>query len=114
MAQVRETGDAYWTAQVQIQVSEARGWLAHARGDQQQALSSLREAAAQEDALVKRPITPGPVIPAREQLADLLLEVDQPDAALREFEFVLKNSRGRRNALSGMARAKQLSTSRSP
>jgi hypothetical protein len=111
LAQVRKTGDAYWTAQVQIQVSEAGGWLAHARGDQQQALNSLREAATQEDALVKRPITPGPVIPAREQLADLLLEVNQPDAALREFEFVLRNSRGRRNALSGMARAKQLSTS---
>jgi hypothetical protein len=65
----------------------------------------LCAAALQEDALAKRPITPGPVIPAREQLADLLLEIDQPAEALREYEHVLKNSPARRNALSGAVSA---------
>ena len=100
LAEVRMTGDDYWTAQVQIQVSQAEGWLAYARSESQQAIASLRAAAGLEDQLAKRPITPGPVIPAREQLAGLLLETNQPAEALREYERVLKNSPGRRNALS--------------
>ena len=109
LAEIRNGGDDYWTGQVQIQASQAEGWLWHLRGDDREAISSLRTAALQEDALSKRPITPGPAIPAREQLADLLLEIDQPAEALREYERVLKNSPGRRNALSGAARAAALS-----
>ena len=107
--EVRKGGDDYWTSQLEIQALEGEGWLAHVRGDNRQAISSLGTAALQEDALAKRPITPGPVIPAREQLAELLLEIDQPADALREYEHVLKNSPRRRNALSGAARAAALS-----
>ncbi len=109
LATVRNTGDDYWTSQVQIQLLQGEAWLWHLRGDDRQAISSLRAAALQEDALAKRPITPGPVIPAREQLADLLLEIDQPAEALREYERVLKNSPGRRNALSGAVSAAERS-----
>ena len=105
LAEVRKSGDDYWAGQVQIQALQGEGWLWHLRGDDRQAISSLRAAALQEDALAKRPITPGPVIPAREQLADLLLEIDQPAEALREYEHVLKNSPGRRSALSGAVSA---------
>ena len=107
--EVRKGGDDYWTSQLEIQALEGEGWLAHVRGDDRHAISSLGTAALQEDALAKRPITPGPVIPAREQLAELLLEIDQPADALREYEHVLKNSPRRRNALSGAARAAALS-----
>jgi hypothetical protein len=107
--EVRQASDDYWTGQVQIQVSQADGWLWHLRGDDRQAISSLRAAALQEDALAKSPITPGPVIPTREQLASLLLEIDQPAEALREYDRVLKNSPGRRNALSGAASAAERS-----
>jgi len=106
---VRNSGDDYWTSQVQVQVSQAEGWLRHVRGDDRQAISLLSAAAQQEDEFAKRPITPGPVVPAREQLADLLLEINQPAEALHEYERVLKNSPGRRNALSGAARAAALS-----
>jgi tetratricopeptide (TPR) repeat protein len=108
-AEVRTAGDDYWNGQVQIQAAEAEGWLAHVRGDEQQAASSLRAAVDQQDRLAKRPITPGPVIPAREQLADLLLETKQFTEALREYELVLNHSPGRRNALVGAARAAELS-----
>jgi hypothetical protein len=111
LAEVRQSGDDYWTGQVQIQMAEAEGWLANARDDQQQALASLRAAAEMEDRLAKRPITPGPVIPAREQLAEFLLETNQPTKALREYQYVLKHSPGRRNALSGAARATGLTKS---
>lgn len=109
LAEVRMTGDDYWTAQIQIQVSQAEGWLAYARSESQQAIASLRAAAGLEDQLAKRPITPGPVVPAREQLAGLLLETNQPAEALREYERVLKNSPSRRSALSGAARSATLS-----
>jgi len=109
LATVRNSGDGYWAAQLQIQLSEAEGWLEHARGNDQQATSSLRAAAEQEDQLAKRPITPGPVIPAREQLADLLLLANQPAAALREYESSLQKAPGRRNALVGAAQAAQRS-----
>lgn len=109
LTEVRKGGDDYWTSQVQIQVSQAEGWLAFARSEPQQAVSLLSSAADQEDQLTKRPITPGPVIPAREQLADLLLEANRPADALREYELVLKHSPGRRNALFGAAKAAQLS-----
>lgn len=108
LTDVGELGDDYWTAQVQIQLSEAEGWLASAQADSQRAAALLRAAADREDRLTKRPITPGPVIPAREQLGDLLLESNQPVDALREFETSLKTSPRRRRALAGAMNAAQL------
>lgn len=109
LEEVRKAGDDYWAQQVQIQALQAEGWLAQAYSKTKEALSSLRKAADMEDELAKRPITPGPAVPAREQLADLLLETNQPGDALREYELTLKRSPGRRNALAGAARAAELS-----
>jgi hypothetical protein len=109
LAQAHRSADEYWSTQVRIEVSEAEGWLEHARGNDQQSATLLRAAADQEDQFAKRPITPGPVIPAREQLADLLLEGNNPAAALREYESSLQKTPGRRNALAGAARAADLS-----
>jgi Tfp pilus assembly protein PilF len=53
-------------------------------------------------------VTPGPIVPAREQLADLLLEAKKPSEALAEFENALKDAPGRREALAGRARAAEL------
>ena len=108
LVQARQSADEYWSTQVQIQVSEAEGWLEHARGNNQQAATLLRVAADQEDRFAKRPITPGPVTPAREQLADLLLETNQPAIALREYESSLQKTPGRRNGLAGAARSAAL------
>jgi hypothetical protein len=109
LTEVRNAGDDYWTSQLQVQSLQAEGWLWHARGDDHQATSILSAGASQEDGVAKRPMTPGPVTPAREQLADLLLDANHPAEALHEYELVLKSSPGRRNALSGAARAATLS-----
>jgi hypothetical protein len=50
-------------------------------------------------------VTPGAVLPAREQLADLLLETGKPAGAAVEYEAVLKGSPGRRNSLRGLKAA---------
>ena len=49
-------------------------------------LATLREAADLEDRNEKHIVTPGRIVPARELLADMLLEAGQPAAALKEYE----------------------------
>ena len=53
----------------------------------------------------KHPATPAEVLPARELLADLLLELNDPAAALKEYEMSLRTDRNRFRSLLGMARA---------
>ena len=47
----------------------------------------MRASADEEDAIEKLPVTPGPIVPAREQLGYLLLEQNQPALALKEFRI---------------------------
>jgi len=81
--------NTYWAEQAAIQQMAAQAWLAQGAGLKEEALRLMRIAADREDQTEKHPVTPGPVIPARELLADLLLENDQPVAALAEIERVL-------------------------
>jgi hypothetical protein len=107
--QLRTEGDDYWATQVGILAREVKAWSAQADGKPGEALASLREAADEEDAIEKLPVTPGPIVPAREQLGDLLLEQKHPDRAFVEFQAALVNAPGRRGAVQGAAQAAQLS-----
>jgi hypothetical protein len=110
---VKATGNSYWLMQVHVQLLQAQGWTAHARGKSDDAVALLRSAAAEEDAVEKLPVTPGPIIPAREQLADLLLTLKRPQEALHEFEVSLSQAPGRRGALTGAAQASELAGEKS-
>ena len=68
----------------------------------------MSAAADLEDKTEKHPVTPGPLLPARELLADLLMELDQPAKALPEYEKVLRSSPRRFNATYGAGRAAEL------
>jgi tetratricopeptide (TPR) repeat protein len=103
--QLRATGDDYWSTQTGVLASEVMAWSAQASGDSHQALVLLRAAADQEDAVEKSAVTPGPILPAREQLGDLLLQQKQPELALKEFQTALAEAPGRRGALQGIAHA---------
>ncbi|HVV98184.1 MAG TPA: hypothetical protein VHC92_13665, partial [Rhodanobacteraceae bacterium] len=105
---LRSRNDAYWTTQTEVLASSARAWQLAASGKHDEAIARLRAAADQEDAIEKRPVTPGPIVPAREQLGDLLLERGRADDALREFRIALAESPNRRGALTGAARAAEL------
>ena len=107
--QLRTSGNGYWATQVAILRQEVTAWSAQANGKPQEAATLLRTAADQEDAVEKLPVTPGPIIPAREQLGDLLLEQNHPTLALKEFETALTNAPGRRGSLQGAAHATALS-----
>ncbi|HEY6307373.1 MAG TPA: hypothetical protein VI488_13040 [Candidatus Angelobacter sp.] len=65
----------------------------------------MKRAADEEDAVEKLSVTPGPVVPAREQLGDLLEQLGHPDAALAEYENALRDSPARRGALQGALRS---------
>jgi tetratricopeptide (TPR) repeat protein len=106
--QLREAGDEYWATQIHVQLNSARAWATYAEGKNDDALELMRAAADEEDAVEKQPVTPGAILPTREQLGDLLLELNQPADALKEFERVLVMTPQRRNALAGASRAREL------
>ena len=101
-------GDYDWAKQVEIELQVASAWLAHSEGKHEESLRVMRAAADLDDATDKHPVTPGAILPAREQLGELLLEVRQPTAALREFETSLLSAPNRFNGLYGAARAARL------
>jgi len=94
-----------WATQVEIQRRAAAGWLARAEKKDAEALALMRSAADLEDSTDKHPVTPGSILPAREQLADLLSELGQPAAALAEYETSLRSSPARLNSYDGAAKA---------
>jgi hypothetical protein len=97
--------DAYWAEQVDIQRETAEGVALFAAGRQEEGLIALRAAADHQGRTEKHVVTPGPLAPARELLAEALLEAGQSAAALREFEAVQQTEPRRFRAVAGAARA---------
>lgn len=102
---LRERGDSYWATVVQAQRLAGEAWVAHALGDDEAALRLAREAAEVEESVEKHPVTPGPILPARELEGDLLLELDRPAEALSAYEITLQREPNRARTLFGAARA---------
>jgi len=65
---------------------EVAAWSALAQGKRDEALSLMRSAADAEDKTEKHIVTPGRIVPARELLGEMLLELKRPADALKEFE----------------------------
>jgi tetratricopeptide (TPR) repeat protein len=97
--------DTYWGNQVEVQRLAAAGILAHVQGDDKKAVALVRAAADLDATMDKHPATPSSVLPARELLADLLLELNEPAAALIEYRAMLSTDPNRFGSLLGAARA---------
>jgi tetratricopeptide (TPR) repeat protein len=84
-----------------IQRGEMLAWTAFADGASADALKSMRESADLQDKVGQGEVD----IPAREMLADMLLELGRPAEALVEYQEALKLSPNRFNGLynAGMA-----------
>ena len=95
--------NAYWSKQIEVQRQEVAAWILHASGKGSEAVKAMTAAAELEESMDKAPVTPGPIIPAREMLADLLMQQARPSEALGEFEAVLRVAPNRFNALWGAA-----------
>src|SRR5213594_2903917 len=103
--QLRASGDEYWATQIHVQLNSALAWISHAEGKEDEALKLMLTAADEEDAVEKQPVTPGAIVPAREQLGDLLLETGNTKEAQKEFQKALSMTPKRRGALLGAERA---------
>jgi hypothetical protein len=97
--------DPYWPEQLRIQQQVASAWIVFAEGRKAEAVEALRAAADAEDATDKSAISPGPLVPARELLGEMLLAVGKPAEALKAFEATMKKEPNRFRATYFAAKA---------
>jgi hypothetical protein len=98
----------YWAEQIDIQADLVRGLAVVAEGKRDEGAEFVKAAAKREDATEKHVVTPGPLVPAREVYAELLLETKKGSDALTEFEAVLKKEPNRYRALLGASKAARM------
>ena len=101
-------GEYDWGTQVEIQRQIAAAWLAAAEGEGAQAVKLMRQAAILDEATEKHPVTPGSILPAREQVGELLLQLTKPSEAFVEFKASLARAPGRLNSVRGAVRSAAL------
>jgi tetratricopeptide (TPR) repeat protein len=100
-AKLMEKSRTYEANQVQIQVLASQAWILFYEGNKDEAIRLMTEAAKMEDATDKHPVTPGEVLPARELLADMFMEIKEYTKALEAYEADLQRHAGRFNGLYG-------------
>jgi hypothetical protein len=112
IARMRQLRDAttdskfdYFKNHLDLQMKTASAWVTCVRGKPDDAVEVLRKTADAEDLLGKHPVSPGALVPVREQLGGLLLELGQAKEAQREFEAELKIYPGRLRGLLGAAQS---------
>jgi tetratricopeptide (TPR) repeat protein len=103
MERVRKGPYAYYADSTGARITrgEIQAWADFAEANSDGALKAMRESADLQDMVGQGEVD----IPAREMLADMLLDLRQPGAALIEYERALKLSPNRFNGLfnAGMA-----------
>lgn len=104
-AKLIELKDAYWSEQLDVQRQVAEAWVAFAEGRKDEGVALLTAASAAEDATDKAAISPGPLVPARELLGEMLLEAGKPAEALAAFEATIAKEPNRFRGAYGAARA---------
>jgi len=107
--QLVKANEAYWARQVEIQQLAVLAWAELAAGRGAQAMEQMKSAAALEDGTEKSAVTPGPLAPARELLAEMLLQMDDSKQAFEQFEATLKKEPRRFRSVYGAAHAARLS-----
>lgn len=106
-ASMRTAGEQIFAANIQMLRLELSAWIAHVHGKQQEAIDLMQQAAALEASTPKHAVTPGPTLPAEEQLGDMLMEQGHPAEALTAYRRSLGLYPNRLNSTLGAARAEQ-------
>jgi hypothetical protein len=101
---IRKSKYAYTLDGPNLGRAEVQAWLAFAEKKNEDAIKQMRAVADTQDKIGKAEVD----IPAREMLADMLLELNQPEAALVEYEKSMKTDPNRFNELAGAARAAEM------
>jgi tetratricopeptide (TPR) repeat protein len=103
VGQVRQGRHAYFADSTGARISrgEMLSWVAFADGHVAEAVKQMRDSADLQDTVGQGEVD----IPAREMLADILLESGQPQEALTEYKRALQLSPNRFNGLFNAGRA---------
>jgi tetratricopeptide (TPR) repeat protein len=104
-AALERANQSYWAEQVEVQMLATSAWIAHAKGQKEEALKLMRAAADLEDNSEKHIAMENRLYPMRELLGDLLLEQQQPGPAFTEYETSLISTPNRLRGLYGAAKA---------
>jgi tetratricopeptide (TPR) repeat protein len=96
----KDMGDKVYPGE-SVEQREAEAWLAYAEGKSAEAVKIMRLAVEREESEHVESL----VMPAREMLGDLFLDLKQPSEALTAYQDALKMSPKRFDALYGAARA---------
>ena len=102
---LEKANQSYWAEQVEIQMFAASAWIAHAKGQKDEAAKFMRAAADLEDNSAKHIAMENRLYPMRELLGDLLLEQQQPSQAFTEYETSFQSAPNRLRGLYGAAKA---------
>jgi tetratricopeptide (TPR) repeat protein len=105
MVEATKRGPRAFRAQyMEVKHDEAAAWLDFTENRNDEAVKLLRAVAEKQDIEGKGEVE----LPAREMLADMLLEMGKPEDALAEYERSLKSDPNRFNGLAGAAKAAEV------
>lgn len=102
--EVRKTSYAYVADSMTREQDEAHAWLAFAQDRTQTAINLMTRVADKQDREGKGEVE----LPAREMLADMLLDERSPSEALTQYRLCLRTDPNRLNSLAGAKRAENL------
>ena len=97
--------DSYKAMEVAIQIKAGEAWIQFVAGGKKEAIGLMKLAAEMEDSIGKHPVTPGEVLPARELLGDMFLQMNEGQNALQAYEAALKQCPNRFNSLYGAGKS---------
>jgi len=103
--QLKAAKNDYWANEVEVMRLSSSAWIALAQKRSDEALATMRQAADIEDKSEKHIVTPGRLLPARELLGDMLMEMNKPADALKEYEASQQREPNRYRGLYGAALA---------
>jgi tetratricopeptide (TPR) repeat protein len=104
-AAMRSAKEDLFASNIQMLGLELNAWIAHAEGRREAAIDLMQQAAALESSTPKHAVTPGPTLPAEEQLADMLMNQGRATDALAAYQRSLQLYPQRLNSMRGAARA---------
>jgi tetratricopeptide (TPR) repeat protein len=99
--QLKAARNAYWAGEVEVMRLSSVAWVSLAQGRSDEALETMRRAADLEDSREKHIVTPGRLLPARELLGDMLIELKRPAEALKAYEASQQREPNRLRGLYG-------------
>ena len=110
--ELKAAKNEYWANEVEVMRLASLAWISLVQKKSNEALGLMSQAADIEDKSEKNIVTPGRLLPARELLADMLLELKRPAEALKEYEASQLREPNRYRGLYGAGQAAEQSGNR--